>query len=261
MKHTILAAVSAMVVATSGVPAASAQEKTDMATIIERGVVRVGAVNQPPYYHQDLATGEWSGLIPEIIEHIFAQVDVKVEYVPTDWGSGVAGLQSGHFDIIGAYNATPSRALAIDFTKSVGQVPTAIATYDDDPSKYATWEQINTPDVKVAAIEGAGTTRGAVAVAPEAGWVFLANNDAMIAELESGRVDIILTSQPAVMDFIAARGQGTMVIPRPLVGNPANFGIRKTRDKEFVYWMNIAIDSGSYDNSIQAIWNKYLPQD
>lgn len=261
MKNSVLAMIASLAVACISATGAAAQNQNDLERIVEQKAIRVGAVNQPPYYSQDLATGEWSGLIPEIVEHIFSQVGIEVEYVETDWGSGVAGLQSGHFDIIGAYNATPARALAIDFTKSVGQVPTALVTHATDTSAYATWEKLNDPAVRIAAIDGAGTTRAAQAVAPNATWVLVASNDAMLAELESRRVDVALTSQPAIMDFIAARGSGTMVIPQPVVGNPANFGIRKSVDKEFVYWMNIAIEAGGYDNSIATIWNKYLPKE
>ena len=261
MKNSVLAMITSLAIACVSATSVAAQDKNDLERIVEQKVVRVGAVNQPPYYSQDLATGKWSGLIPEIVERIFSQVDIAVEYVETDWGSGVAGLQSGRFDLIGAYNATPARALAIDFTKSVGQVPTALVTHAQDTSPFATWDQLNDPAVRIAAIDGAGTTRAAMAVAPNATWVLVASNDAMFAELESQRVNVALTSQPAVMDFIKARGGGTMVIPQPIVGNPANFGVRKSVDKEFVYWMNIAIDAGGYDNSITTIWNKYLPKE
>lgn len=261
MKNSVLAVITSLAIACVSATSAAAQNQNDLERIVEQKIVRVGAVNQPPYYSQDLATGKWSGLIPEIVEHIFDQVGVQVEYVETDWGSGVAGLQSGRFDLIGAYNATPARALAIDFTKSVGQVPTAIVTHAEDTSPYETWEKLNDPAVRIAAIDGAGTTRAAMAVAPNATWVLVSSNDAMLSELESQRVDVALTSQPAIMDFIKARGGGTMVIPQPLVGNPANFGVRKTVDKELVYWMDIAIDAGGYDNSIATIWNKYLPKE
>lgn len=242
-----------------GAQGVNAAEKSDLQTIVDKGVVRLGAVNAPPYYDYDLATNKWSGLIPEITEAMFKTIGVKVEYVQTEWGTAVAGLQSGRFDIMGAYNATPVRALAIDFTKPVGYVPTALVTMKDDTAPYQSWEALNNPAIRIAAVDGAGTTRTAQKIAPKATWVLVPSNDAMLLEVESNRVDVALTSQPTVQDFIKARKKGTMVIPQPVIGNPANFGLPKNGSKELRDWMNIAIDAGKLDRSITDIWEKYLP--
>lgn len=57
-----------------------------------RKVVRVGTIEAPPWYQQDLATGKWTGIVPEVAELICGNVGIKVEYVPTEWGTAVAGL-------------------------------------------------------------------------------------------------------------------------------------------------------------------------
>lgn len=238
---------------------AVAQEKSDLQRIVDAGVVRIGAVNAPPYYKQDLATNEWTGLIPEMTEAIFGTIGVKVEYVPTEWGTAVAGLQAGQFDIMGAYNATPQRALVIDFTNTVSYTPTAVVTLAADSTPFDTWTKLNDPAVRIAAVEGAGTTRTATTIAPDATWVLVSSNDAMLLELESGRADVALTTQPTIQDYIASRGKGMMVIPQPLLGNPANWGLPKSPSKELRDWMNVAIEAGKLDRSLTAIWNKYLP--
>lgn len=256
MKKLLLAALFS----TFAVLPSTAQE-SDLQGIVDRGVIRIGAVNAPPYYSRDLATDEWTGLIPEISKAIFDTVGIEIEFVPTEWGTAVAGLQANQFDLMGAYNATPQRALAIDFTQPVGHVPTAVVTMADDPSAFDSWEKINDPSVRIAAVEGAGTTRTAQTIAPEATWVTVPSNDEMILSLESGRADIALTSQPTVQDYIEARGRGKMVIPEPMVGNPANFGLRKSASRDLRDWLDIAIAAGKDDRTITAIWESYLPSE
>src|SRR5690606_21064815 len=96
-----------------------AQSTSDMEKILSSKVVRVGAIEAFPYYKHDLANGKWVGIIPDMLELMFGSIGVKVEYVPTDWGTASAGLQSNRFDLVGGYNATPQRALALDFSMPI----------------------------------------------------------------------------------------------------------------------------------------------
>lgn len=254
---TIRQTVLPVLLACAAVPAQA--QDSDLKRIVDAGVVRIGAVDAPPYYIHDLATGEWSGQIPELTEAIFGSIGVKVEYVQTEWGTAVAGLQAGHFDIMGAYNATPARALAIDFTIPVGITPTGVVTLAEDASAYDSWEKLNQPGVRIAAVEGAGSTRTAQATAPGATWVLVPNTDATFLELESRRADVVLTTTPTLIDYVEARGRGTIAVPEPVLGNPSNYGLPKNATKELRDWMNVAIAAGVLDQSLTRIWNKYIP--
>ncbi len=234
-------------------------EDSDLKRIVDAGAVRLGAVDAPPYYIHDLATGKWSGQIPELTEAIFGTVGIKVEYVQTEWGTAVAGLQAGRFDIMGGYNATPARALAIDFTVPVGITPTGIVTFAEDPTAYDTWEKLNKPEVRIGAVEGAGSTRTAQATAPNATWVLVPTTDGTFLELESRRVDVVLTTTPTLSDYVAARQKGTIVVPQPVLGNPSNYGLPKSASKELRDWMDVAITAGKLDQSLTRIWEKYVP--
>lgn len=235
-----------------------AQQPTDMQKILSSKVIRVGAIEAFPYYKHDLTTGKWVGVIPDMMEQMFGAIGVKVEYVPTDWGNASAGLQSNRFDVVGGYNATPQRALVIDFSMPISQSQIGILTLKEPPASYSQWATLNNPDFKVAAVDGASTTRAAQKVLPNATWTLVKATNAMVMELESGRVDAMVSNHPTLLLYRQSKGAGTMVIPTPVVASPVNIAMRKN-STELREWMNVAIQFYEADGSFNAIWDKYLP--
>ena len=236
---------------------ASAQEKSDLERITNTKVVRVGAIEAFPYYRKDLASGEWEGIIPDLTRLMFGSIGVKVEFVPTEWGTAAAGLQSDKFDLVGGFNATPQRALAAGFSNIIAESKIAIVGFSDKVKTLTTWDAVNSPDVKIAAVDGASTTRAAQAFLPKATWTLVKSTDAMILELESGRVDVILSNEPTLALFLKAKKKGELVIPSPLRAQPINFGMRKN-SKDLQEWLNIALQYYQISGDVTEIWNKYL---
>lgn len=241
----------------AGAPASA--QVSDLQVIRDRGVVRVGAVHAPPYYIKDPATNAWTGLVPEIAELIFSSVGIKVDYVETQWGTAVAGLQADQFDLIGAYNATPERALAIAFTAPIGHLYLGVVAPEADEARWATWSVIDKADNRIAAVDGAGTTTAAEKVLHDVSWVRTQSNDAMLLELESGRADAILSNHPTLLGYVAARNRGTMYLPEPQLKQPTGFGLRKSNPSELRDWLNVAIAYFEASGDLEERWQKYLP--
>lgn len=235
----------------------SAQDKNDLERITSTKVVRVGAIEAFPYYRKDLASGEWEGIIPDLTRLMFGSIGVKVEFVPTEWGTAAAGLQSDKFDLVGGFNATPQRALAVGFSGIVADSKISIVGLTDKVKGLTTWDAVNTPTVKIAAVDGASTTRAAQAFLPKATWTLVKSTDAMVLEMESGRVDVILSNEPTLALFLKAKKKGELIIPTPVRAQPINFGMRKN-SKELQEWVNIALEYYKISGDVTAIWNKYL---
>ncbi|WP_349295138.1 transporter substrate-binding domain-containing protein (plasmid) [Thioclava sp. 'Guangxiensis'] len=234
-----------------------AQGKTEWAGIKAAGKVRAGAVEAKPWFTQDFASGDWKGLVPDILEAVFAPEGISVDYIDTQWGTAVAGLQSGRFDLMGAYNSTPERAEAIDFTKAIGGLRLTILTLKDNAASFANWDAIDSPDVKLAVIDGSGAARILQPKLTKTTWVATPSSDTMFLELESGRVDAIVTSDAQVADYIASRDRGTMVIPEPVERQPTNIGLRKSEDHELLDWLDTRIAALEADGTMDKIWAKY----
>ena len=127
-----------------------AQAGEEINTILPEHVIRVGAVNAPPWYQKDLLTNQWTGLVPDIVQAIFKNTDIKIECVDTQWGTAVAGLQSNRFDILGGFNNTPERAKAVDFTRPMGSHQMGVLTLEKETQKYQRWDTINTSQTSSA---------------------------------------------------------------------------------------------------------------
>ncbi|WP_112312080.1 transporter substrate-binding domain-containing protein [Pseudogemmobacter bohemicus] len=115
-----------------------AGDSTEFDRMMAEKRIRAGAVEAMPWFERDFSTGEWSGLVPDILTAIFEPQGIHVEYVETQWGTAVAGLQSQRFDLMGAYNETPERAAAIDFTDEIGGLQLSILTLKGNAESLGT---------------------------------------------------------------------------------------------------------------------------
>jgi polar amino acid transport system substrate-binding protein len=250
----------ALTVAVIGSRPASAQAsgETELQRILRTKVVRVGAVEAAPWYMRDLKTDKWIGVVPEQVELLFGSIGVKVEYVPTQWGTAVAGLQSDKFDLMGAFVANPQRALVVDFTTSPYDGRNGLVVLKGDAKDGIPWAELNRKEIKVAGVDGAGSTVAIRRMIPEATWTLVQSNDAMMLELDSGRVDMIASNEPTLLSYVEKRRRGTMVMPTPLIVTGSNFAMRKSTDHELLRWMDTALEYYRRTGLLQQIGDKHL---
>jgi polar amino acid transport system substrate-binding protein len=67
-----------------------------------------------PYSWKD-PKGEWQGFVAEMARNVAAAMHVDLDFMETSFKTVVLDLQSGKCDVFFGFNATPERALAIDF--------------------------------------------------------------------------------------------------------------------------------------------------
>lgn len=231
----------------------------DFDRILADKVIRVGAVEAFPSYRQDLATGKWEGIFPETVEALFSPIGVKVEYVPTEWGTAAAGLQSGRFDIIGGYSATPERALAVAFTRPVARSEVGLAFLSADQDKNVeNWSDLNKPEIKIAVTDGSASMRLIQRLLPDATFVGVKTEDAAIMELESDRVDYFAAPDSSLKRYAMTRNDTVdLVFPEPKIGQDVTFALRKG-EKDLQEWMNVSIGALIADGQIPSIREKYI---
>jgi len=258
MLRSIGKLVIAAVVASSISPAFAQEANKDFARILSQKVVRVGAVEAFPSYRQDLASGKWEGIFPETVEALFGAIGVKVEYVPTEWGTAAAGLQSGRFDIIGGYSATPERALAVGFTVPVARVAVGLAaTSAEKQAAAANWSDLNKPEIRISLADGSATTRMVQRLLPKATYTAVKTEEAAILELESGRVDYFASTESSLSRYAQARKNVLLSYPKPEIGQNSTFALRKG-ERDLQEWMNISIGALIADGTIPGIRAKWL---
>jgi hypothetical protein len=104
---TIASVVTATAVLALSTVGAMAQSTWD--AIQERGTLRIGVTQAPPWFTKDISSGEWTGGLGVTLGQKMAEaLEVELETVEVTWGTSIAALQSDKIDLM--YFLSPTRA-------------------------------------------------------------------------------------------------------------------------------------------------------
>lgn len=219
--------------AAASVPSFAAVGGPTLDAITKRGALRIGVFSgTEPYYHRDLATGKWSGFCVAMGEDFAKHLGVKLELVETTWGNAVMDLQGNKIDVMFGLSENAERARVVDFSAPLmDNVFTALSTADRN---FTTWEELNTPEVRVAVDLGSTQDIFARAHLPNCTLVALKGAEETIMALRSGRADIII--QVALLSVVTAKNLGPqfkLTVPEPFSSQPTTIGVRRDPNGEF----------------------------
>jgi polar amino acid transport system substrate-binding protein len=215
-------------------PAEAEAAASTLARIKSTGVLRVAAlVGQEPYFHKDLASGQWSGACIDMANDIASKVSAKVAYVESTWGNQILDLQGDKIDLAFAVNPTPERALVIDFSTPILVHSFTVITRKGF-AKPQTWEEINQPGVKIAVDIGSTHELIARRYCPKATILGFKTRDEAILAVATGRADCnVSLGVLSVTTLKKNPNLGELAIPRPLLTLPTNLGIRAEPDRRY----------------------------
>lgn len=215
-------------------------------------VAGTDATFQPFEYKN--AQNQYEGFDIDLINEIAKELGAeKVEFVDTEFKGLIPGLQGKKFDIIvSAMYITDERKQTIDFSDTYYPGGLTIMVKKDNES-IKTAEDLKGKKVSVQI--GTKSANFLKENFPETQLVEVEKNIEMFLELESGRVDAVVTGRPAAKVY--AKEHGTVkVLDVELTQEYYGFGIRK-ENKEFTKAVNEALkrlkENGKYDE-IVAKW-------
>jgi polar amino acid transport system substrate-binding protein len=114
-------AILALAAGLGGSPAVAQPQDNLLATVKEKGVLRVCSAAYTPWSVKNPITNKWEGIVPDIVKRIGDALKVKVEWVETGFSTLIPSLQSDKCDMIGAALWTaPQRAEVVSFTRPIG---------------------------------------------------------------------------------------------------------------------------------------------
>jgi polar amino acid transport system substrate-binding protein len=210
-------------------PAGSTLER-----IKRTGSLRIGViVGQEPYFHKDLASGQWSGACIDMANDIASKLGAKVETVETTWGNQILDLQGDKIDLAFAVNPTPERSLVIDFSTPILVHSFTVITKKGF-AKPQNWSDIDKGEVKIAVDLGSTHELIARRYCPKATILGFKNRDEAILAVATGRADCnVSLAVLSVSTLKKNPNLGDLVIPRPLLTLPTNMGIRAEADRRY----------------------------
>jgi polar amino acid transport system substrate-binding protein len=197
----LIAGFTALAIGAAVAPTADART---LDQIISSGELRIGYVVTPPNAIKDPATGKLSGYDVEMITAIAKDMGLKPVFVETDWGTFAAGLQADQFDLsICPTFATIKRAMAVLFTRPIIFAGNGALVKADD-NRYKTLEDMNTPDTRIAVLQGGQAEDFVHRTMPKAQVISLASSDltAGMVEVLAGRADVGIEDSYTINEFV-----------------------------------------------------------
>jgi polar amino acid transport system substrate-binding protein len=217
----------------------AATEGPTLQAIRARGSLRIGVfAGTEPYYHKNLATGEWEGFCVAMGRDLAQYIGVKLELVETTWGNSVIDLQSDKIDMMFGLSNNPERAKVVDFTKALmDNTFTLVARKGLEVTK---WEEMNKPEMRVAVDLGSTQDNFARKNLPNCTLVALKSADETILALQSGRADAII--QVALLAVVTTKHLSPnvkLIIPDPQSSQPTTIGVRRDPNGEFRDYVDV----------------------
>lgn len=181
--------------------------KSTLDRVIQNGVIRAGYVSNPPSCIIDPNTSKVSGIVADAFEKLAAKASLKVEWVEeVGFGSMIEGIDAGRYDAVPcAIWPTAARATKADFTKPLFFSGIGVYVRQDDTRFDQDLSLINSPDVKIATIDGEMAQAIANADFPEAkqvGLPQLSEISIMLLNVKTGKADVAFVESYFAYEFL-----------------------------------------------------------
>ena len=229
-----------------------------LAQIKQRGTLRVGVTQAPPWFSKDPKTGEWSSGVGVSMGKAMAQaLNVKFEPVEVTWGTAIAALQGNKIDVMYMMDATPERAQAVDFPKTpLLWYSLAVLARDDLPVKA--WADLDKPAVRIAVPQASSMDKFLTEHVAHAQISRFPDNAAAIAAYQAGRADAVCLFHPPLLAARQKLGSGKIVVPTPPESQASSIAVRKENDKSFVEWVDKEIAKFYTSGQTQKWYEEFL---
>jgi len=237
--------------------AVNAQDMSTWDAIQDRGTLRVGVTQAPPWYFHDPSTGEWTGLGSSVGKAMADTLGVEFEPVEVTWGTGVSSIQANKIDVMFVLDATPKRALAVDFPAQP-LLYYALAVLADDDLEISDWQDLNKDGMKLAVTQGTTMDIYVTERLDKAEILRFPSNGESVAAFQSGRVNAVSLFHPPLIAMRSKIGRGQIVLPKPIRQSSSSAAVRMEPDKRFRDWVNTAISYYYTTGQTQKWYEEFL---
>lgn len=195
-----------------------------------------------PYSWKD-KDGNWQGFAVEMAKDVAKSMRVEPVFVETSFKTVILDIQSAKCHAFFGFNATPERALAIDFAGPLYTL--GFGALDRQGWKAAgdRWSDLNDPSIRVCYSMGNSSEQQIKRFAPNATRVALEKSDDCVLALQAGRVDRYIDG---IMGSLGARQKnpslGDVHLMTPAYALPSYAGVR--------------LDDGRFQKFLQK-WSEY----
>lgn len=200
MKSLTLTAIATALSAGMVGGAASAATLKD---IQDRGEVRIAIANEMPYGYMDM-DGTAKGVGPDVAKHIMDKLGIKkIEWITTNFGSLIPGLQANRFDMVAAEMAIlPQRCKQVLFSEPDSSYGEGLLVAKGNPDDIHSFESFADSDKKIAIMAGADQLEMLQEMGvPGDRMVTISNNADAISTVATGRASAYAATSLTVSEL------------------------------------------------------------
>ncbi len=266
-KIVLICAVVALVVSFVGVKlfsgsTSSVSNDNILATVLNRGEIRVGYVIYPPGMIKDANTGKLSGIFHDALEEAGKNLGLKINWVEeVGWGTMIEGIKTGRYDMIGsAVWPTATRSKIVDFTIPLNYGVVGVYVRSDD-NRFANLKSINSDSVTIVTIDGEISSFIAKETFPQAKVVSLPQDtqiSSVLLSIITRKADVAFV-EPAVGEEFLAKNPNTIknIAKENPIRSYGNTWVVSKNEDGFKQMLNVAIEELRNNGTIDQLIEKY----
>lgn len=207
---TALKGLAVFAALSAALPAAA---QSALQEILSSGTLKVGTTGDwNPMTMRDPATNSYTGYDIDVMTELAKDLGVEVEFVPTDWKTLVSGVTAGKYHITGSASISPARAKAAGYSNSYFSLATVPLILGRNAERFQDWDDLNQPDVTVAATLGTTQEKQVKAFFPNAQHQIVEAPARDFQEVLAGRADAHITSNVEANKLVEQYSQ-MMIVP------------------------------------------------
>ncbi|MFC0109497.1 ectoine/hydroxyectoine ABC transporter substrate-binding protein EhuB [Kibdelosporangium aridum] len=185
----------------------------------QKGEVRVGFANEAPYSFIN-SEAELTGEAAEVAKVVFRRLGVpNLIPIPSEFGSLIAGLKVGLFDVIAAgMSILPKRCKQVLFTNPDFIAPAAFLVPKGNPKGIKTFAEVAQQNLRMGVLIGATEKDYAIANGvPENMITAYQNQPSGLEAVSTGRVDAFSLTAISLRDVLGKNPGAPLEVTTPFV--------------------------------------------
>ncbi|MGE3770049.1 MAG: substrate-binding periplasmic protein [Bdellovibrionales bacterium] len=260
-----LSVLAALVVAMLVSQPNSAVQKSVYETVLERGTLRCGYFEEPPFTVRDPNTGAMSGLAVDLMQSIADGLGLKLEWAePVVIATFVQDTLNKRYDAVCSSVFMSPRGGKMDYTTPYAFAPVYAVVRADDTRFDKPWDQIDWANTRIAIIDGAAVTEHAQKRFPSAQYTTLPGMSQitdMLLSVGQNKADIGFVMRSVFADYNKAN-PGQLKIAdtgSPLYTTAIAFGLRP-EEPGFKNMLDMMLEQKMASGELNRLFDKYDPE-
>ena len=239
---------------------ASAQQKSLLHQILERGVIRVGTTGTYfPFSIRDAATESFQGYDIEVAQQLGKDLGVRVEFVLTTWPTIVAGLVANKYDIAASgITMTLDRMKTVAFTDSYEKPTVVPVIRGADAAKYKSWRDLDSPNVTIAVMLGTSAEKTTKDTFKQAKIISVEPPSQDWQEVLAGRANAAINDNLSYARVVKRNPTLAMLDPDHPLAASLNGLMTVQGDQVWLNWLNAWIAVHKEDGFFEKLHEKWI---